>query len=296
MSSSVSQSVRGILASASISFSILSLGCGGVAHDFVASKTGIDVGPEVRLCSNGVLHDDSSCRPNGTGGMPWVKNENFDIYPVSGANGWSDIVSLAGQRYLGAPYWRGHLQPACKVDIGRDPAVLIAADTINLAAKLDEEINRRFFVDAAASLRKAGVPLDARAEFAFRDALRRLVDQKMRVELVWFVATYTGGRYAVERSQAFGRCREEVQSHANDGAQFVTGVAGFAVLANHADVSINSSETVAEALGIALRGPTPVVDGEIASSWEKTVGKVIHVDASTNAVTQTVYPLWVQFE
>src|SRR5262249_11532605 len=128
------------------------------------------------------------------------------------------------------------------------------------------------------------------------DALRRLVAQKIRVELVWFVATYTGGRYAIERNQAFVHCREEVQSHAHDGAQFVTGVAGFAVLANHADVSINSSQTVSEALSMALGGSTPVIEGKIASSWEETVGNVIRVNASTSAVTQTVYPLWVQFE
>lgn len=273
-----------------------SLGCGSVAHDFVRAKTGIDVGPEVRLCSNGVLRDDPSCQPNGTGGKPWVRNENFDIYPVVGAGDWSAIVGLAGQRYLGAPYWQGHLQPACKGAAAPDPAVLTAADTINLAANLDEQINRRFMVDAVAKLRAAGVPLDARAEASFREALRRLVAQKIQVRLVWFVATYTGGRYAIERNQAFVHCREEVQSHANDNAQFVTGVAGFAVLENRADVSISSSQTVADALSVALGGPTPTIDAEIASSWEETVDNVIRVDASTNAVTQTVYPLWVQFE
>jgi hypothetical protein len=271
-------------------------GCGSTAHDFVEAKTGIDVGPNVRLCSNGVLHDDPSCRPNGTGGMPWVRNENFDIYPVVGARGWSDIVYLAGQRYLGAPYWHGHLQPACKGQPEPDGAINKAADTINLAAMLDEQISRRFLMEAVANLRKAGVPLDFEAEAAFRNALHHIVEQKIRVQLVWFVVTYTGGRYAIERSQALGRCREEVQSHANDGAQFVTGVAGFAVIENHADVSINSSQTVAEALGMVLGGSTPVIEGKIANSWEETVGNVIRVNASTSAVTQTVYPLWVQFE
>ena len=45
-----------------------------------------------------------------------------------------------------------------------------------------------------------------------------------------------------------------------------------------------------------LRRSHTTPSAEIASSWEKTVGNVIRVDASTNAVTQTVYPLWVQFE
>lgn len=269
------------------------LGCGATAHDFVEAKTGIDVGPEVRLCSNGVLHDNPSCRPNGTGGMPWVKNENFDIFSLPPG---SHILAQAARRYLGSPYWRGHLQPECKAEQELDHAVNIAFDSINLAAKLDEEINRRFVVDAVAGLRKAGVLTDAEAEAAFRSNLHRLVQQKIRVQLAWFVSTYTGGRYAIEQNQALGRCRMEVQAHAGDGAQFVTGVAGFIVLTNQADVSIKSAQTVAEALSAALGGTLPVIEGSLSSAWERTVGNVIRVNASTSAETETVYPLWVQFE
>jgi hypothetical protein len=272
------------------------LGCRSTAHDFVQAKTGIDVGPEVRLCSDGVLYDDPSCRPNGTGGMPWVKNENFDIYPVIGAVNWMQVVTLTNWRYLGTPYWRGHLQPACKEGVVPDRAFSTAADSINLAAKLDEEIDRRFVVGAVAGLRSAGVPIDAQGEANFRDQLRRIVEQKIHVELLWFVTSYTGGRYALEANPMFSRCRQEVQAHANDGAQFVTGVAGFAVIANQADVSINSSQVVAEAISLAVGRPMPMVDAKLAGAWEKTVGDIIRVDASTSARSQTVYPLWVQFE
>jgi hypothetical protein len=175
-------------------------------------------------------------------------------------------------------------------------AIRYAVDSINLAAKLDEELNRRFVVEAIAHLRSAGVPIDFQAEAEFRRQLGRAVRQKIHVELAWFVLSYTGGRYAIEQNESLGQCRREVQSHAGDGAQFVTGVAGFAVLAKHADVSINSAQTVTEALGAALGGSTPAIEGRIASKWEETVGSVIRVNAQTTAETQTVYPLWVQFE
>jgi hypothetical protein len=229
--------------------------------------------------------------------MPWVKNENFDIFPVYQARDWTDVLRSTNHRYLGSPYWRGHLQPACKDGVRSDePGFVTAAESINLAARLDEEINRRFVVDAVASLRDAGIGVDARAEAALREQLHRIVQQKIRVELVWFVTSYTGGRYAIEANSAFARCRQEVQAHAGDGAQFVTGVAGFAVLANHADVSITSTQTLAEAISAAVGGTMPVIDAKLASAWEKTVGNVIRVDASTTAMSQTVYPLWVQFE
>ncbi len=275
------------------------LACGGTAHDFVQAKTGIDVGPEVRLCSNGVLHDDPSCRPNGGGGMPWVRNENFDIFPVNPVNrqrNLEGLLYLAKQRYLGTPYWRGHLQPACKPEEDLGPAAVTAVDFINLAARLDEEINRSFVGDALASFGSASAPIDGRVEAAFRDALRRIVEQKIHVALLWFVTTYTGGRYAMALNPALARCNQDVLSHTNDGAQFVTGVAGFIVLENQADVSINSAQNVAEALNVAVGGSMPVIDAKLTGAWQKTVGNVIHVDTSTFAMTQTVYPLWVQFE
>lgn len=277
---------------------VAQIACGSTAHDFVQAKTGIDVGPEVRLCSNGVLHDDVQCHPNGTGGMPWVKNENFDIFSLPpGQFEDTAVVGAASQRYLGVPYWQGHLQPACKVsERDASPAANTAIDAINLAAKLDQEISRRFTVEAMANLRKTGMTVDFAVEAAFRERLTRLVRQKLRVRLVWFVTTYTGGRYAAENNPALSACVHEMQAHRSDGAQIVTGVAGFAVLQNDADVSINSTETIVEALRGVVADPMSVIDARLSSAWEKTVGNVIRVNASTTAMTQTVYPLWVQFE
>jgi hypothetical protein len=171
-----------------------------------------------------------------------------------------------------------------------------AVDYINLAAKLDDEIHQRFAVEAVANMRKAGINVDVGLEAALHKALARVVAQKIRVHLVWFVATYTGGKYAMQANPVLSRCQQEVAAHATDGAQLVTGVAGFAVLQNEADVSINSTETLATALGAVVADPTSVIDAKLASSWERTVGNVIRVNASTRALTQTVYPLWVQFE
>jgi hypothetical protein len=282
--------------------------CGAMAHDFVQAKTGIDVGPEVRLCTNGVLLTDSSCKPNGLGGPPWVRNENFDVCPIQGTGtaDWRAISRIVKQHYLGAPYVQGRLQPRCKPpepysedEHGEHapPMARVAVDSINLAERLDAEINRRFMVEAMANLRKAGIPVDAAAEASFRERLRRIVNEKVKVELVWFVGTYTGGRAAIEADERLATCRHEVQAHASDGAQYVTGVAGFAVLSNVADVSINSTQTIAAALSGVVADPTHAIDvASLGGAWEKTVDDVIRVNATTRAETQTIYPLWVQVE
>ena len=62
------------------------------------------------------------------------------------------------------------------------------------------------------------------------------------------------------------------------------------------DASINSAETVSAAISAAVGGTIPIIDAKLTSAWEKTVGNVVHVDASTTAASPTVYPLWIQFE
>ena len=93
------------------------------------------------------------------------------------------------------------------------------------------------------------------AEARFREELRRIVSQKIQVKLVWFVATYTGGRYAIERSQTLHQCFEEVQSHAGEGAQLVTGVAGFSgVFAFFSSASSSSMRFLIAASSLAIAG------------------------------------------
>ncbi len=281
------------------------LSCSSLAHDFVQAKTGIDVGPEVPLCTNGVLLADSACKPNGLGGPPWVRNENFDVCPIQGMGtaNWREVARIVKQHYLGAPYVRGRLQPRCKPREPREdetvggppPMARVAVDSISLAARLDAEIDRHFGLEAVAKLAKAGIPVNAEAQARFRDGLRRLVKEKINVELVWFVATYTGGRAAIEADDALSACRHEVQ--ASEGAQYVTGVAGFAVLSNVADISINSTQTLAAALTGVVEDPTRAIEeASLGGAWEKTVANVIRVNAAIRAETQTIYPLWVQVE
>jgi hypothetical protein len=281
------------------------LSCGSMAHDFVQAKTGVDVGPEIRLCTNGVLFADSSCRPSGLGGPPWVKNDNFDVCPMQGATAdWKVASRIVKEHYLGAPFVRGRLQPRCKP---REPSegeptglpimARVAVESIDLGAKLDKEVENHFALEAIAKLRKAGIPVEAGMEARFRDSLRRIVREKVKVELLWFVGTYTGGRAAIESDERLAACHAEVRAHASDGAQYVTGVAGFVVLSNEADVSINSTQTVAAALTGIVSDPAHAIDvASLSADWEKTVGDVIRVNAVTKSETQTIYPLWVQVE
>lgn len=276
--------------------------CTPTAHEFLQDKTGIEVAREVRVCSNGVLRDDPRCRPSGRGGAPWVRNENFDIYnlqkPTDLAH-WQSAIGEISVRYLGTPHWNERIQPSCKEDLP-EGALPVAADAsvdaIDLTAKLQQEAIQAFSVDAMASLRAVGLPVNPGVEARFRDQLARAVEQRINVRLLWFVVTYPGGRYAFENTPAFTRCRQAVHDHEREGARFVSGVAGFVVLQNVSDTSLTSTSTVAEALAGVVADPTPILTAKLMAKWERAVNRVVHVQARTQAMNQTVYPLWIQFE
>lgn len=278
-------------------------GCSPTAYDFLHDKTGIEVAREVRICSGGVLRDDPRCKPSGRGGAAWIRNENFDIYnlqrPIDFTR-WPSALEEISVRYLGTPHWNERIQPACKDDLPEGSLPVhadVGVDSIDLTEKLKQETVQSFSIDLMARLQRDGFPVNPGVEMRFRDFLARAIEQRVRARLLWFVATYPGGRYAFESSPAFTRCRQVVHDHERDGARFVSGVAGFIVLENFADTSINNGSALDEALGaVAGPGASRLVDAKLRASWEKTVHRVVRVEAHTQAMTQTVYPLWIQFE
>lgn len=278
------------------------LACAATAHDFVRDKTGVEVSEDVRLCANGVLGNDPTCKPSGTGGRPWIKSKNFDVFSVSptGVDEAEALMAQVRHRYLGTPFWDDHLQPACKVTVSpyQIPPGLQAQDYIDIAGEIRKETTHRFAVEAVAKAQKLNLPVDAGAQARFQTALEQLVETKVDMKMLWFVTTYTGGRPAIEGNPNFTACRQEVANHSREGANFVTGVAGFVVLSNRVDSSVTSESTLRLALSAFLspQDGTKLIDAGLGGNWEKTVSKVARVRASTTSLTTTVYPLWVQFE
>jgi hypothetical protein len=273
------------------------IACGGGGHGFLRDKTGVEISRDVRICTNGTGGNDASCKPTDTGGPAWVKAENFDIFSMGVPDDRGDETAReAAHRYLATPYWAGSLKLACKREfsVSQFPAeISISSEQIDLAQVLEQETARTFEVEAFARL-KAPVAPEIRVEFHRRMA--ELIRSKVQVKLLWFVARFTGGRYAIGRHESLTACRNEVEAHAHEGAQMVTGVAGFAVLTNRADTAITDRQQVEWALNALVKDTGRFYDDGVGASWNKTVSKVLTVQWTATQVHPTVYPLWVQFE
>jgi hypothetical protein len=80
----------------------------------------------------------------------------------------------------------------------------------------------------------------------------------------------------------------------------VTGVAGYVVLAEHIDGTVSSTDVFYRSLGLATESYGYALDDGIrqtlAREWEVSVGRVANVRISSQDVTATVWPLWVQLQ
>jgi len=171
--------------------------------------------------------------------------------------------------------------------------ITVASDDIDLGQALKEVSTRTFEADVFGRLPGVVSPA-ARIDFHMR--LMTLIDSKVLVHLRWFIARFTGGRYAMSRHSTVNDCRNEVETHARDDAKMVTGVAGFAILTNVADTSITDRQNIELVLGAVVTDPAKLFDDGAGAEWSKTVRRVLRVDATTKQLTPTIYPLWVQFE
>jgi hypothetical protein len=133
--------------------------------------------------------------------------------------------------------------------------------------------------------------------------MQETVGEKASVRYLWFLMKWTGGRDSVRTNQAMKACADEVdaQNKTRAGsASFVTGVAGLLVLRNTVDTTVTSDSTVTNALNIALNGSASPqaaeLHGELAADWKHAVDKLFTVKGTAVSLSQTVYPLWVQFE
>ncbi len=272
------------------------------ARSFIADKTQIELTDDISVCSQGV-DDFKTCKPGRLGGAPWVFNDNFDVFAVTGEN-YNQYVDQVRTRYLGTPYYRGSLHLECHQGLPPEvfPDLLLAGD-VDLASELQRTTVAEIAVKVVLKLRAKGVAFSAGAEAEFRNRLTRDVQSKVGVRFLWFLTKWTGGRDSIVKNQDFKGCVDEVESQnrARSGsASLVTGVAGLMVLSNRVDTSVSSDGTILAALSATVPMEYSAqlfeLQGEIAAEWRNAVQKKFTVRGSRTSISRTVYPLWIQFE
>ena len=287
-------------------FVIAGSGCVS-ARAFISSKTNLQLSGDVMVCSQGV-DDPDSCKPGRTGGAPWRHNYNFDTYsisPESAQKGHEAALDELRLRYLGTPYYNGAIHIECRngltiADLPSDDRPI--ADIIDLTSLLQSKAVDSVAANAILKLRAKGVALDAAAQNAFKATLAKSVNEKANVRYIWFLMKWTGGRDSIRTSPKFKACVDEVEQKKNTpgSSSFVTGVAGLLVLSNNVDTTVASESTITNALNASIAGTYPAnigeIQAEVGSEWRRSVNSVFTVDGSLKSLSQTVYPLWMQFE
>jgi hypothetical protein len=267
----------------------------------------VELTAEVGICSQSVT-DTATCEPGGTGSARWQKNDNFDVFSVSDeatAQGWEAELNEVRLRYLGTPYYDGAVHLECKANItlGQMPVVdNPMSDSIDLTATMKSEVVNEVTASAIVKLSGRGYAFSAELQDKFKSALRKSVEDNASVKYLWFLVKWTGGRDSISRNSAFQSCLDDVKSHEDKpgGASLVTGVAGLLLLENKIDTSITGESTVTNALSLTFGGalPQPVAtaSADIGSEWKHSIGKRFSISGRLEGRSQTVYPLWIQFE
>lgn len=271
-------------------------------RELIAERTQIELTDDISVCSQAV-DDFRTCRPGKVGGAPWVFNDNFDVFAVTGSDVPDKLDQIRG-RYLGTPYYRGSLHLECNAGVPPEALPeLILADDVDLASELQKTTVAEIAAKAVLKLRANGVPVSGDAEARFKYTLNEDVRSKVGARFFWFLTKWTGGRDSIVRNPYLQACAAEVERENQQqagSARFVTGVAGLMVLSNQVDTTVSSDATILSALS-ALMPPlyTPQMldlQAEIAGEWRDSVNKKFTVRGFRRAVSQTVYPLWIQFE
>lgn len=300
------------------------LWCGITGRDFLNGKTGVVLPEGISVCSTGV-QDSDYCEPKGGGGSKWSKSENFPSFTVpivpatldGGVSLGSTAVpptnaeitatlDLVRTNYLGSPYYGGNLHTLCKSTVQPNaiPTTQGITQDIDLAALIKTRSVSEVTLQLRAKLNALKIPASASIENDFRSSMDAAVAQKIQARFVWFVMQYPGGRPDISKNPHLQSCVAEATAHKKDkgGSSVVTGVAGFLILRNTTDATISDSSATSNALRVALQGSSiPAaaaiqLDGDISTSWTKSVEKVAQIQFSRKDLTVVSFPLWVQFE
>jgi hypothetical protein len=272
------------------------------ARSYIADKTQIELTNDISVCSQGV-EDFRTCEPGRLGGAKWVFNDNFDVFAVTGGDNYQISLDQIRMRYLGTPYYHGSLHLECHDGLMlQDFPNLMLADDVDLASELQRTTVMEIAAKVVLKLRAQGVDFPPGVEAQFRKQLNEDVASKVGVRFFWFLTKWTGGKDSIRRNHNFKSCLQEVDQQISDGesASIVTGVAGLMVLSNRVDTTVSSESTILAALSATVpqahSATLMEMQGEIAAEWKDAVQKKFTVRGSRTSISQTVYPLWIQFE
>jgi len=272
-------------------------------RNFLATRTSIDV-TEAPICGAAVV-DHEECRPGNYGGREWQKDTNFPPFSVSEyavRRGVQSVIAEVRAHYLGSPYYDGDVHAFCKNGLDTD---IFPADSTSLQEyELSRVIEDRAVRPLESRLRtliETREPGESEAVTTrFHEHLMEEVNDRVQARVLWFVTRYPGGLPDIARNDRLRRCVQELRN--NDGAEIVTGVAGYIVLDNRIDNEVASEKVVYRALERATQGRYRdiVIDTDykhaMGVEWQRKVGEVANIRMARQDITAVAWPLWVQFQ
>jgi len=295
---------RRFLASCAVACLCLSLAScarsGG--RSFLATRTSID--SDMPVCAAGVV-DHSECRPGAYGGQEWIREPSFPPFSISSfavRRGIGNVMAEVRAHYLASPYYDGDIHSFCKQGLDLD---LFPPDNTNLQEyKLAKVIDDRAVQPLENRLRQLLEASEARDTDGitrrFHNYLMEEVHDRVHANLLWFVTRYPGGLQDIMRNSRLRRCLQEVRG--NEGAEIVTGVAGYIVLDNRIDNEIASEGVLYRALDKAMQGRYRdlLIDTDyrraMGFEWNQKVTDVATIKMMRHDINAVAWPLWVQFE
>jgi len=272
-------------------------------RNFLATRTSIDV-TDAPICGAAVV-DHDECRPGDYGGREWQKDTSFPPFSVSEyavRRGLQSVIAEVRRHYLASPYYDGDVHSFCKHGLDTD---VFPPDSTNLQeyelARVIEDRAVRPLESRLRTLIESREPSEAESVTTrFHENLMEEVNDRVQARVVWFVARYPGGLPDIARNERLRRCVQELRS--NDGAELVTGVAGYIILDNRIDHQVSSEEVLYRALERATQGRYRDIDIDreykraMGAEWQRKVSDVANIKMTRQDVTATAWPLWVQFQ
>jgi hypothetical protein len=269
---------------------------------FLEQKTGIVLAERAECGSS--LTGNERCAPERFGAAVWEKNAALPPYSVSEQAvrlGARAVVAEVRLHYIGSPFYDNDVHVVCKSELSESalPSTGTSMQDYDLGAALQDRAVRPVTMEFLSVLESKGVASAHELARRFGARLKLEVQQRVQARVLWFETRYPGGRADLERNLHLRACVDEQQQAKQ--AKLVTGLAGYVVMKNRVDASIDSPRVISIALESALAShdsaKLPIeLRARLEDSWADRVASVALFKSQRSEVGATVWPLWVQYE
>jgi hypothetical protein len=253
------------------------------------------------LCGAGVV-DHRTCRPLTFGAGQWRRYEHFPPLTLSEFSGRADARELAAEiraHYLGSLYYDDDVHSFCKSQF--DFQWSESRNTILQEYELSRVIEERTVRPVTTQLHEGLLRTRNAHEAAsiadrFYENLMEEIGGRVSARIVWFVVRYPGGGEDMAHDDRLQRCIRDARVY---DADVITGVAGYAILADRLDHTVAAEEVVHRSLTRALSRYDFALHGGLRASlaryWVDNMRTIANARVTRQDVTMIAWPLWVQF-